>query len=256
MTARRRARPRRAGPNGTPNIQGHTAVLDHTARLVRAQLRRKRVDLAPLPELARTVGVTESTLCTAVARYRDLGLCETGGLRFVWWLPTAPHAGGFEPVIVDRQLVLRLPADAPDRRPLHISGRHLGAGSSDDLDAPELDKVGMGELGYTIARLSLMANRWLSNTDLATPNAHPTRRLFQLIASTWHACPEPAWSIGRLHIHQAEHPEPVGSRFSNGGRQTTALELVLWADDDDRLHVVNVYPAGTHRNVFGAESSG
>jgi hypothetical protein len=256
MTAKRHARPRRAGPSGMPNFQSHAAVLDHTARLVRAELRRKRVDLAPLGELARTVGVTEPTLCTAVARNPDLGLCEAGGLRFVWWLPTAPHAAGFEPVIVDGHLLLRLPADEPDKPPLHVSGRHLGAGSTDDLDAPELDKVGMGELGYTIARLSLMANRWLTNPDLATANAHPSRRLFQLVASTWRACPEPTWSIGRLHVHQAEHPEPVGSRFWNGGGQTTALELVVWADDNDQLHVVNVYPAGTHRNVFDVESSG
>ena len=256
MTAKRHARPRRASPNGMPNFQGHAAVLDHTARLVRAQLRRKRVDLAPLAELARTVGVTEPTLCMAVARYPDLGLCDSGSRRFVWWLPPAPLAAGFEPVIVAGQLALRLPVDEPGQRPLHISGRHLGAGSSTELEAPELRKVGMGELGYTIARLSLLANRWLTNTDLATPNAGPSRRLFQLIASTWHASPEPAWSIGRLQVHQAEHAEPVGARFWNGGAQTTALELVVWADDDDQLHVVNVYPAGTHRNVFGAEPTG
>ncbi len=226
----------------------------YTARLVRAQLRRKRVDLAPLAELAGTIGVSTTTLHDAVAHHPDLGICAVDQRRFVWWLPAAPLDAGFEPIILTGRLVLRLPAENPTHQPLHISGHHLGAATDVELAAPELCDGGMGELGYTIARLSLLADTWLAGTDQTDPCGKSSRRLFRLIARTWRAGPEPIWSIGRLRIHRAEHSQPVGSRPWNGGAETAALELVVWADAEDNLHLVNVYPAGTYQNLFGMDS--
>ncbi len=230
MTPRRRPKNRRAS-----SPQGQAATLHRTARLVRAHLRRNQVDFAPLRELAATLGVAESVLRATVDSYPDLGICGSNDAQHLWWLPPATLAAGFQPVMLYGQLALRLASADPDHLPLHISGRHLGPAPEAELDLPELRQVSVGPLGYTIARLSLMAELWFT-----TSTRSDTSTLFSLIAQIWHTSPRPVWSSGRLHIHQGQGAQPPATR----------LELVVWADERRALHLVNLYPAGTHRTVF------
>ncbi len=99
-----------------------------------------------------------------------------------------------------------------------------------------------------------MARRWLVLPDEEAGNAEETTlRLFELIAKAWETSPGPVWFSGRLHAHQADLDLPIGTRFWHHDTVTNRLELVVWADRNDGFMLVNVYPAGTYRSIFGAE---
>lgn len=234
MTPRPRPDPR----GGEPAGRNWAATLRSTAQQARAHLRHNRADLVALPKLAGALQVTQEMLRAAVARDADLGICGQDSTQYVCWVPPDALSAGFRPVVLDGQLALRLAAADPRGAPLHISGRHLGPAPQAELDLPELRGARVGPLGYTVTRLLLMTNRWLTESTGSTQHT-----LFELIAHTWRTNPDPVWTSGRLHVHQTQHTDP----------STLRLELVIWADEQGALHLVNVYPAGTHRTVFDPE---
>ncbi|MCW2633619.1 MAG: hypothetical protein JWR88_2581 [Pseudonocardia sp.] len=232
---------RRRRKSNPPSVSAEAAMLQGTARLIRDHLRRRRVDAAPVAELAPTLGVTDATLRAAVAREADLGLCGEPDAQQVWWLPPAALAAGFEPMLLRGELTLRLAAADPGLPPLQISGRHVGAAPDAERDLPELRRTGIGPLAYMLARLSLMAEPWLTAAHKQRPGG-----LLERVAAAWRSSPAPAWSSGSLRIYQGREADPSAPQ----------LELVVWVDDRGSLQLVNFYPAGTHRDIFEQEACG
>ena len=225
-------------------------ALERAAALIRAQLRARRADFAPLPRLTATTGIDHATVAATVARYPDLGITGGGEHPVIYSVDPATTVVGFEAIYRRGRMILRLGSVIGPPWPLSISGAHLGTAVNDDDPEPEHhSRYGSGELAYAIARLTLMARRWLILPD--QPSSHDvTVRLFELIARAWYASPGPAWSSGRLHVHRAELDLPVGTQFWHNDTPTNSLELVVWADKVDGFQLVNIYPAGTYRSVF------
>jgi hypothetical protein len=58
------------------------------------------------------------------------------------------------------------------------------------------------------------------------------------------------WSSGRLRVHCADLGERVAIQFWRDHAPATRVELVLWADPEDGLVLVNVYPCTTEHSIL------
>jgi hypothetical protein len=231
-------------------------TLGRVAEGIQGHLATRRADHTSLPDLLAALDTDIATIKATVARYPSLGIAGARERPVVYCVNPAVLAAGFHPVLSNRRMILRLATPGGPPWPLTVSGAHLGtAPQYHDLDMEQLDgRYGRGELGYTIARLTLMARRWLIVGRPPTQR-ELTTRLFELIARAWEASPGPAWVSGRLHVHQVELDLPVGTRFWQDDTPTSRLELVVWADKQSGFQLVNVYPAGTYRSIFGTEET-
>ena len=232
---------RRRPPSTVARGASRAVVLERTAKLVRAEMRRCQIDLAPAPTLAAMLGVTLDTLRDAVSGDPELGICGPAGHPIVWSLPHGPLGAGFEPVLARGRLALVLPGSVSNPHPLVLSGRQLGGNCE-----------GTGELSQTIIRIFRMAERWIILDPAPVTASARCRRLFELIARTWRSCPSVQWPGDRLRIYQAEHGAPVATRAD--GASTDQLELVVWTGDDGRHQLVNVSPGGATCAVIGLET--
>jgi hypothetical protein len=245
---RRNWRRRSATPGGFSGSV-RSVVLERTATLIRTELRRRCVDLAPVKELAPHLGVTETTFRYAVARDGSLGLCGPPKAAMVWCLPPGPVAAGFRPELVERRLMLVLPGAAAAPGSLVLSGRQVGSDDLNNLGGPSC-----GELGNTITRMYLMADQWLIGDPQQNTPAQRSHRLFELVARTWRTSPTLRWASHQLEVYEHDHGTPIATRFWAGGAATSTLEIVVWTDEQGGHHLVNVYPGGTHRRTIGLET--
>ncbi len=237
MTGRRRSRRTRQRGSPAETRSGQATSPARLAELIRGELHRRGADLAPLHQLASRLRVPQASVRAAAARSTELGLCGPGRRPLVWWADPAALAAGFEPVYRRGRLTLQLPAAERSRRPLVISGRHNDPAAQVDLDPTELklaDPIAgrLGELGYTVARLTAMAGRWLADDQ----------QLFALVRLAWQASPTLAWTVGSMQVHVADLGQPVATVFWRDNIPTSHVELVVWADPDDGLVLANVYP--------------
>jgi hypothetical protein len=249
------ARPTRRPPT-RPAQTSDVPTLGRVAEGIQGHLATRRADHTSLPDLLAALNTNVPTIKATVARYPSLGIAGTRERPVVYCVNPAVLVAGFHPVLSDRRMILRLAAPGGAPWPLTVSGAHLGtAPEYKDLDTEQLDgRFGGGELGYTITRLTLMARRWLIVGRPPTQR-ELTMRLFELIARAWQTSPGPAWVSGRLHVHQVDLELPVGTRFWQDDTPTSRLELVVWADRRAGFQLVNVYPAGTYRAIFGTEET-
>ncbi|MBA2308643.1 MAG: hypothetical protein H0W01_04935 [Pseudonocardiales bacterium] len=260
MSTNKRRRPssnhqsrQRPGPAAAA---AHSPALERVAALIRTQLRARRADFAPLPKLAATTGIDHVTMAATVARYPDLGITGGGEHPVIYSVDPATTVVGFEPVYRRGHMILRLGSLTGPPWPLSISGAHLGTAVNHDDPEPDYHSpYGSGELAYAIARLTLMARRWLILPD--QPSSHDvTVRLFELIGRAWYAGPAPPGPAGAC---TSTGPSSISPSGSSSGTTTPLRTGWNWSSGPTKTtgfsSSTSTPPVPTARSSIPAETT-
>lgn len=182
-------------------------------RVCRVLLERG-VDFAPLVSLAKSVDAEARAVLAATTHVPYLGFLTIGSEPNVYCVPPQPGLAGFRVAHRSGRLRLRLPARGL-RPALWISGQRVGPAPRAERASP----AGSGELAYTVACLTRIAENWLPDVP------DPAMYLFELIVEGWrHA--SASSEGGGLGIHRARFTESIAFGAGAPGGATDRIELV------------------------------